>query len=129
LAKEKSLCSKCSGLCCRYYALPIDTPKKKGDYDDIRWFLCHKGTEIFVEDGDWYINIKNKCKYLSAKDNKCKIYDKKPRICNKYSHKECDFIDKEYGYELHFTNDKQIEEYAKEKLAKKRKKKKGSRKK
>jgi Fe-S-cluster containining protein len=126
LAKEKGLCSKCSGLCCRYFALPIDTPRNKRDYDDIRWFLCHKGIDVFVEDGDWYINIRNKCKYLSAKDNKCRIYAKRPRICRQYKHKECDLIEGDYGYELHFTSDKQVEEYMKEKFAKKRKKKKGS---
>ncbi|MDD5327795.1 MAG: YkgJ family cysteine cluster protein [Phycisphaerae bacterium] len=124
---KKSLCSKCTGLCCRYYALEIDKPKTRGDYDDIRWFLCHRGTEIFVEDGGWYVKVNNRCKYLSVKDHKCKIYEKRPRICRQYRHKGCDFSDG--NYELHFTSDNQIEEYAKEKLAKKRKKKKGSRKK
>ncbi len=113
---KKVLCDKCSGLCCRYFALPIETPEDKGDYDDIRWYLCHKNTTVFVEDGDWYINIKNKCKHFSEKDNRCEIYDKRPRICRQYSHKNCDFVEGEYDYELHFTNDKQMEEYMKIKL-------------
>jgi Fe-S-cluster containining protein len=112
MAKENQ-CGKCIGLCCRYFALPIDTPEDKGDYDDIKWFLCHKNITVFVEDDDWYINIKNKCKYLSEKDYCCKIYNKRPRICRKYSHKDCDFIEGEYDYELHFTNEKQMEEYIK----------------
>jgi Fe-S-cluster containining protein len=66
-----------------------------------------------VEDGDWYINIKNKCKHLSEKDYRCKIYNKRPKICREYSHKDCDFTDGEYDYELHFTNDRQMEEYMK----------------
>ena len=131
---KKLLCNKCTGLCCRYFALPIDTPEDKGDYDDIKWFLCHKGITVFVEDGDWYINIKNKCKYLSDKDYTCKIYNKRPRICRGYKMASCDLIDGEYDYELHFTTDKQMEEYIKikfgnnvtekKKTKKKRKKKK-----
>jgi Fe-S-cluster containining protein len=110
---KKGQCEKCTGLCCRYFALPIETPEDKGDYDDIRWFLCHEDITVFVEDGDWYINIKNKCKHLSEKDHRCKIYDKRPRICREYNHSDCDFVEGEYDYELHFVNDMQMEEYIK----------------
>jgi Fe-S-cluster containining protein len=105
-------------LCCRYFALPIDTPKDKGDYDDIRWFLCHKDISVFVEDGDWYVNIKNKCKYLSEKDNRCRIYNNRPRICRGYRHNECDFIEGEYDYEMNFNSDRQMEEFIKMKFDK-----------
>ena len=108
---EKSQCDKCTGLCCRYFALPLETPEDKGDYDDIRWFLCHKNITVFVEDGDWYINIKNKCKHFSVKENRCRIYNKRPRICRQYSHKDCDYVEGKYDYELHFTSAKQMEEY------------------
>ncbi|MHC4362627.1 MAG: YkgJ family cysteine cluster protein [Planctomycetota bacterium] len=109
-------CDKCTGMCCRYFALPIDTPKDKGDYDDIRWFLCHKGISVFVEDGDWYINIRNKCRHLSEKGNLCRIYSKRPRICRGYRHRNCDLVEGEYYYDLHFTSDKQMEEYIKVKF-------------
>ena len=110
---KKLLCDKCTGLCCRYFALPIETPTDREDYDDIRWYLCHKDITVFVEDGDWYINIKNKCSHLSEKDYKCAIYKKKPRICGRYSVSDCDYTEGEYDYELHFTTDKQMEEYIK----------------
>jgi len=110
---KKNQCDKCTGLCCRYFALPIDTPEDRGDYDDIRWYLAHKNITVFVEKGDWYINIKNKCKYLSEKDYHCRIYDKRPRICRQYRHADCDFVKGEYDYKLHFTNDKEMEEYIK----------------
>ncbi len=136
---KKSQCDTCTGLCCRYFAFPIDTPEDKGDYNDIRWFLCHKDITVFVEDGDWYINIDNKCRHLSGKDNRCRIYDKRPRICRGYRHADCDFVEGEYDYELHFTNDKQMAEYIKikfdnnisekQKLKKKKKKKKRKKKK
>ena len=113
---KKLQCDDCSGLCCRYFALPIETPEDKGDYDDIRWYLCHKDITVFVEDGDWYINIKNKCKHLT-KDNKCDIYNKRPRICRGYKHSTCDFVEGEYNYKLHFTDDKQMAEYIKVKFS------------
>jgi len=105
------LCDECSGLCCRYFAFAIDTPETQEDYDDIRWFLCHKGITVFVEDGDWYINIKNKCRHLIENGRRCAIYSKRPRLCRTYSTKNCDYTDGEYEYELHFVNDKQMEEY------------------
>lgn len=136
---KKDQCNKCIGLCCRYFALPIETPETKEDYDDIRWYLCHKNITIFVEDGQWYIEIKNRCRHLSAKDNRCRIYDERPKICRKYRHKDCDYVEGKYEYELHFTNDKQVREHMKIKfdnaqhglhhnMAKKQKKNKGKKK-
>lgn len=127
----KVSCYKCTGLCCRYFALPIETPKTKEDYDDIRWYLCHKGISVFVEDGDWYINIKNVCKHL-ADDYTCRIYNKRPRICRQYTPQDCDLAEGEYDYTLHFTSDKQMDEYIKARFdnnaSKKRKKKTGKKK-
>lgn len=109
----KNQCDKCKGLCCRYFALPIETPEEKSDFEDIRWYLCHKDVTVFVEDGDWYLNIKNRCRHLTEKDHKCKIYESRPPICRKYRHSDCDYTEGEYDYELHFTDDKQMEEYIK----------------
>jgi len=106
----RSQCEKCRGLCCRYFALPIETPETKADYDDIRWYLCHEGISVFVEDGDWYISMKNRCRHLSERD-RCGVYDRRPKICRKYKHSDCDFVDGEYDYELHFTNDREMDEY------------------
>lgn len=115
--KKKSLCDQCPGLCCRYFALPIETPETKQDFDDIRWYLCHKNITVFVEDGDWYINIKNKCRHLSTNDHRCLIYPNRPKICRQYSTKDCDFTEGEYDYDLHFTDDKQMAEYMKIKFS------------
>ena len=107
----KSQCDKCSGLCCRYFALPLETPETREDFDDIRWYLCHEDITVFVEDGDWYLNVKNKCRHLSDGSHRCLIYAKRPGICRKYKHADCDFVEGEYDYELHFTSDKEMEEY------------------
>jgi Fe-S-cluster containining protein len=116
---EKVLCDECNGKCCRYFALPIERPKTRGDYDDIRWYLCHKGISVFVEDGDWYIRIGNECRHLTNGDHRCAIYKDRPRICRGYKTKDCDRTEGEYDYKLHFTNDKQIEEYMKKKFGNK----------
>jgi len=118
------LCQKCAGLCCRYIALPIETPESKADYDDIRWYLAHEGISVFVEDEDWFINIANRCKYLN-KDNLCDIYEHRPKICRGYKEANCDYHSGDYGYELHFTCTEELDEYL-EKIGKliKRKKKK-----
>ena len=110
---KKILCNKCTGLCCRYFALPTETPEDKEDYDDIRWYLCHEDITVFVEDGDWYLNVKNKCAHLSDKDYKCDIYKTRQKKCKGYKTNDCDMIEGEYDYELHFVNDKQMEEYIK----------------
>jgi Fe-S-cluster containining protein len=107
----RSQCTRCTGLCCRYFALPLDTPETRADYDDIRWYLTHEDISVFVEDGDWYINVRNRCRYLSRKDYSCRIYDRRPQICRKYKHKDCDFVEGGYDYELHFTNDREMDEY------------------
>ncbi len=115
-SKKKNLCEKCTGLCCRYFALQIDTPEDRGDYEDVRWYLCHENVTVFVEDGDWYVNIKNKCRHLSEADYRCQNYENRPAICRKYHTDNCDFTNEEYDYELHFTDDKQMEEYIKVKF-------------
>ena len=119
---QKNLCEECTGLCCRYFALPIETPEDRDDYDDIRWYLCHEDVSVFVEDGDWYVNIDNKCKHLNDETYMCEIYNTRPRICRKYKAGDCDLIEGEYDYELHFTDDKQMEEYIKVKFDNKVKK-------
>jgi len=108
---KKALCRKCAGLCCRYIALPIETPTEKGDFDDIRWYLAHKGISVFVEKKSWYISVDNKCRHLIAKTHRCKIYDKRPRICRGHKNIDCEFSKDGYDYNLHFTNDRQMEEY------------------
>ena len=107
-AKVTPACTKCTGLCCRYFALPLDNPEEWKDYDDIRWYLCHEHTSVFVEDGQWYLNVNNKCRYLSEKDYRCQMYGMRPKICRGYDTDNCDSSGNDYGYELHFTSDKQM---------------------
>jgi Fe-S-cluster containining protein len=118
-------CKKCGSFCCTYYALPLETPETKEDYDDLRWFLMHEGNYICVEDGAWYLNIGSKCKNLLP-EGKCAAYDKRPKICRKHGHKgeACEFFG-EYEYEERFHTPEEIEWYAVREMGLKREEVKG----
>ena len=105
-------------MCCRYFALPIETPETRDDYDDIRWYLCHENISVFVEDGDWYLSVKNRCGHLSPKDHRCGVYERRPKICRKYRPTDCDYVPGVYDYDLHFTSGKDMDEYIRVKFDK-----------
>src|SRR5205814_5874854 len=102
-------------LCCRYFALPIDNPTCRHDYDNIRWYLLHENVTIFVEEGQWYIGIANRCKMLQP-DNRCGIYETRPKVCRGYSTDNCEYHGGEYEFEVLFTSAEQLREYAEKKL-------------
>src|SRR5438105_5108300 len=109
------LCEKCTALCCRYFALPLDNPTTVHDYDNIRWYLMHENVVVFVEKKQWYIGIMSRCKHLQA-DNRCGIYEQRPRVCRSYSTDNCDYHGGEYDFEVLFTSAEQLREYAEKKL-------------
>lgn len=104
------LCEHCVGYCCGYIALPIDEPGELSDYDDIRWYLLHEGVAVFVEDGEWYINIQTTCRHLRS-DFMCGIYETRPQICRNYSTDNCDYHSGDYGWEQHFTCPEHLDQY------------------
>ena len=115
LPKNAILCDRCVALCCRYIALPLDTPESASDFDDVRWYLMHENIHVFVEDEVWYIGIAVRCKNL-ASDNRCQVYETRPRICRGYDTDECEWHGTEYRYEHLFTSADQLEAYARQKL-------------
>jgi Fe-S-cluster containining protein len=114
-----NLCEHCTGICCRYFALPIDTPEDRGDFDDIRWYLLHAGVSVFVEDGEWYLYVAADCRHLQP-DFQCSIYKTRPRICREYTTENCDYHSGEYGWEHHFTCPEHLDEYVRDFFAHKR---------
>jgi len=120
VTSNESLCDKCVALCCRYIALPLDNPTDARDYDNIRWYLMHENIVVYVEDGQWYIGIMNKCKNLMP-DNRCGVYDVRPRVCREYHTTNCEYHGTEYGFEHLFTSAEQLTTYAKTVLKKKKK--------
>ena len=78
------LCTYCTGRCCRYFALPIETPTTWGDFDHMRWYVMHGRTAIFVDGGTWYLLVFGDCQNL-MEDNRCSIYNTRPQICRTYT--------------------------------------------
>ena len=66
--------------------------------------------------GTGIVSVKNVCRHLSQENYRCDIYDRRPKICRKYKHSDCDFVPGEYDYELHFTSDREMDEYIKVKF-------------
>ncbi|MHB9079416.1 MAG: YkgJ family cysteine cluster protein [Pirellulaceae bacterium] len=115
MAREKLkpgevLCSYCTAKCCRYFALPIETPTEFADFEYIRWYLLHERATVFTEDDSWYLLVHTPCKHLRD-DHLCGIYDTRPRICRDYTTEACEYDD-DWTYERYFETPEQIQEYA-----------------
>lgn len=104
------LCQHCTGRCCRYFALPMETPKIRDDYDLIRWYMMHGSVSVFVEDGNWFLMVHTDCRHLQP-DNKCGAYDTRPGICRTYTTDECEY-DNDAAYDQLFETPEQIWQYA-----------------
>lgn len=110
LRPGECLCDHCTGKCCRYFSLPIDTPTTWDDFDSIRWYLAHGRTLVYVEKGTWYLVVMTRCKYLT-RDDRCAIYLSRPKICQEYTTADCEY-DSDWEFEKVFETAEQIWEYA-----------------
>ena len=109
-------CGACDGKCCRHIALEIDEPDDAAQFVDIRWYLCHQGVQVFVEDGKWYLQVYARCRYLD--DNfSCTNYENRPNLCRSYDMGSCEGTKLDFEYELHFKSDADLDAY----LSKKKK--------
>ncbi len=104
------LCDHCTAKCCRYFALPLETPDTLKDFEYIRWYMLHGETTIFCEDDDWYLMVHNKCDHLQP-DQRCGIYETRPQICRNYSTDECEYED-DWTYDRYWETPEQVSEYA-----------------
>jgi len=113
-------CEQCDAKCCRYFALEIDKPATKRDFDDIRWYLCHEGTMVFVEKGRWYLEVRNLCRHLDA-NQRCRIYPDRPALCRKHSVKSCEGWDEgQFEHQHEFRNDGELARFAQDYLARRK---------
>lgn len=110
LGPDANLCEYCTAKCCKYFALPIETPESSEDFDFIRWYLLHEHATVFVEDESWYLLVHTPCKHLQA-DQRCGIYHTRPQICRDYSTDKCEYED-DWTYDQYFETPEQIAEYA-----------------
>jgi Fe-S-cluster containining protein len=112
------LCDHCTAKCCKYFALPMERPTNRKDFDFVRWFLLHQQASAFVEDRTWYLLVHTPCKHLLP-DNRCGIYETRPQICREYTTADCEF-DEEWVYEQYFETAEQVAEYMEAVLPRKR---------
>jgi uncharacterized protein len=106
---DKVLCEYCTAKCCRYFAVTIETPDERADFEYIRWFLLHDRAAVFKENDDWYLLVHTECKHLQP-DNRCGIYDTRPNVCREYSTKDCEFED-DWTYDFYLETSEQVSEY------------------
>lgn len=105
-------CEGCDGKCCRYVAMEIDTPETLEDFENIKWYVCHKNVYVYVEeDGTWNIEFESRCKFLDE-NNLCSIYKNRPKICREYSQDECPFHN-EYKEIFRFESIEDVDNYIK----------------
>jgi Fe-S-cluster containining protein len=118
-------CHLCTALCCRYFALELDTPEDAADFDALRWYLLHGTSWLWVEDGDWYLQVDQPCRYL-GNGNECTIYDKRPEICRDYGLPEkrehpddplCDYFAQAEHHDLEFRDIPEFDAYVEKFLA------------
>ncbi len=102
-------CDDCGAKCCRYFALEIDTPEDKDDFEDLRWYLCHENTVIYVDEGAWHVHVENDCRYRDQ-DHRCAIYERRPTMCREHSPDDCSYNDP-WDYELKFSTLEELEIY------------------
>ena len=107
--QDQVLCEFCTAKCCRYFALPLETPTTREEFEYIRWFLLHEHATVFTEEGDWYVCVHTVCKHLQD-DHRCGIYETRPQICREYTTKECEYED-DWVYDQYFETCEQVEEY------------------
>ena len=97
-------CKKClPAKCCTYFALEVDEPESRKDYDAMLWQIAHKGVSFYIYRKRWHIMMETVCNFLMA-DNKCGIYDTRPYICKEHSIETCEYTGEDYGFTEHFKS-------------------------
>ena len=111
--KEIKTCDDCNAACCRYIAMEIDCPDSIEDFENIKWYVCHKNVKIFVdEDYEWHIEFTTDCKHL-GENNRCNFYERRPEICREYNQEECTFHNN-YEEKYVFLNVDDVDKYIEE---------------
>ncbi len=98
---------RCQAGCCKYFSLPIDTPRSDLDHDNIRWYLMHEGVHVFKAKGVWHLLVMSRCKNLLP-NNLCGVYETRPTICAEYDPTDCEFTG-EVPYDLYFDGHEPFE--------------------
>ncbi|MFQ5717408.1 MAG: YkgJ family cysteine cluster protein [Nitrospinales bacterium] len=111
---DSSQCAKClPAECCLYFALEIDEPETRKDFESLLWQIAHQNISIYIYRKKWHLMIHNRCNFLMA-DNKCGIYETRPYICREHSTENCEYTGDDYGFSEHFKSYDELLAYIKE---------------
>ena len=111
--EQPKTCEGCDAMCCKYVALEIDTPEDVEDFENIKWYVCHKNVNVFVDqEGEWHLEFITPCQYLDEK-GWCTIYERRPQICRDYNQDECLFHNDDYEEKYKFDKIEDVEYYVK----------------
>ena len=125
-------CHECAALCCQHYALEIDAPEDAEDFETLTWYLIHGNSWLWVDDGEWFLQVDQPCRFLDA-INACTIYSERPSICREYglpddeAHPDdplCDYFAQDVEHDLEFREPGEIRAYRDDFLRKRAKEKK-----
>jgi len=112
-------CTKCEAKCCRYFCSAIDQPHTYEDFEEVRWYLAHKGISVHVDvEGGWWIMVANRCRMLRKTPVgwRCKDYENRPLICRHFSPESCDFTLGDLQVDELFETPGELEAYARRML-------------
>lgn len=85
---EGNPCEGCDH-CCRYVTIPIDRPRSRRDFDNIRWYLLHRNVSVLCDwEGSWMVQFDTPCDWL--KDGRCSHYLHRPEVCREYDPADCE---------------------------------------
>lgn len=81
-------CEGCGAQCCRHVTVSLERPTCKRDYDEILWFLMHRGVSVYVDDdNDWFVEFETECEALDGEI--CAAYESRPKLCADYDITSC----------------------------------------
>ena len=115
--KYENGCKGC-GACCKKIGFDISTPETLEEFEDIKWYLFHKGISVYIDRGnEWTVEVQTRCKQLDSK-GRCKIYESRPPICYGFDPKMCDIDEDEQNDDSdigrEFLKPEDVEEYIEE---------------
>ena len=96
-------------------SVEVDNPSAFSDYDQIFWYLTHRGVSVYVDwEGDWYVEFETVCEHLTEART-CGIYEERPKLCSDFSWDECEVSTGESAWQYRFSKPDELLEFMKRK--------------
>lgn len=118
-AATQSKCRRCTNSkCCTYITQPIDTPRKKTDFEYLLWLVSHEQVKVYKDTSEWFLLVETPCTHLQPNGD-CGIYEYRPEICRNHSNDYCEFdAPAEEGFRYYFPDYPSLLAYCKQRFKK-----------